>query len=254
MKLIIAQQIMQKHLRVFSSETEFRLLQLQTEPTTFGWMIYFRILSFSGICVGIQNGYLSDIFCRRVDIGYDLSNVRSRCGDYAPEELDEAMEGTADVAEAYEKLAEGATLIFAVSVHQAEEIAARIPGAVAVTGDTKGGRKLFGSLPMANTVHSDVMVFTEGTDIPKWRQSLLLDRRSRIVCTHKWSDEDCGCFPGKERLNLIDCVELLGKRHLHRTSLGIDLQDAGRQAIGNTRYYLNCQTKPLLLPIARKLD
>mgnify|MGYP000323255899 CR=1 FL=1 len=48
------------------------------------------------------------------------------------------MEGTADaIAEAYKKLAQGATLIFAVSVRQANEIAGRIPGAVAITGENK---------------------------------------------------------------------------------------------------------------------
>lgn len=38
------------------------------------------------------------------------------------------MEGTADaIAEAYGKYAKGATLIFAVSVHHANEIARRYP-------------------------------------------------------------------------------------------------------------------------------
>lgn len=61
---------------------------------------------------GIQNGYLCDIHCRRVNIGFDLSAVHTRHGDYAPGELDEAMEGTADaIAQAYREMAVGATLI-----------------------------------------------------------------------------------------------------------------------------------------------
>ena len=71
---------------------------------------------------GIENGYLCGIFCKRINIGYDLTAVHTRNGDYAPGELDEAMDGTADaVAQAYREHASGATLIFAVSVHQAEE-------------------------------------------------------------------------------------------------------------------------------------
>ena len=86
---------------------------------------------------GIKNGYLSNIFCRRVDIGYDLSEVHTRMGDYAPGELEEAMSDTSDaIAEAYRKYAKGATLIFAVSVKHAHDIASKIGGAVAVTGDT----------------------------------------------------------------------------------------------------------------------
>ena len=87
---------------------------------------------------GIRNGYLCDIHCRRVDIGFDLSAVHTRRGDYAPGELEEAMEGTADaIAQAYREMAVGATLIFAVSVRQAREIAGKIPGAVVVTGETR---------------------------------------------------------------------------------------------------------------------
>ena len=55
---------------------------------------------------GIQQGYLSDIICKRVNIGYDLRGVHTSRGDYAPGELAEAMEGTADaIAEAYRRLA-----------------------------------------------------------------------------------------------------------------------------------------------------
>src|SRR5665647_710767 len=51
---------------------------------------------------GIENGYLSDIYCQRVNIGYDLSKVHSRYGDYAPGELDQAMDGTAvSIAQVY---------------------------------------------------------------------------------------------------------------------------------------------------------
>lgn len=118
---------------------------------------------------GIQNGYLCDIHCRRVNIGFDLSAVHTRHGDYAPGELDEAMEGTADaIAQAYREMAVGATLIFAVSVHQAEEIARRISGAVVVTANTKDRASIIqaftaGEIPCI----VNCMVFTEGTDIPR---------------------------------------------------------------------------------------
>ena len=87
---------------------------------------------------GIEHWYLCDIHCLRVDIGYDLSAVHTHMGDYAPGELAEAMDGTADaIAEAYRDYAKGATLIFAVNVDQAHKIARRIDGAVVVTGETK---------------------------------------------------------------------------------------------------------------------
>lgn len=55
--------------------------------------------------MGYKNGYLCDIDCKRVDIGYDLSQVHTSRGDYAPGELSEAMSGTEDaIAETYRKL------------------------------------------------------------------------------------------------------------------------------------------------------
>ena len=100
--------------------------------------VYSEIIFQRDLRWAIENGFLCDIYCLRANIGYDLSEVHSRNGDYAPGELEEAMDGTADaIAQAYRECAKGATLIFAVSVHQAEEIAKRIPGAVVVTGKTK---------------------------------------------------------------------------------------------------------------------
>ena len=69
--------------------------------TVFSKIIFQRDLRW-----GVQNGYLCNIHCRRVDIGFDLSAVHTRRGDYAPGELDEAMDGTADaIAEAYRSMA-----------------------------------------------------------------------------------------------------------------------------------------------------
>lgn len=132
--------------------------------TVFSKIIFQRDLRW-----GVKNGYLCDIHCRRVDIGFDITAVHTRQGDYAPGELDQAMDGTADaIAQAYRDMAVGATLIFAVSVHQAEEIAKRIQGAVVVTGETKNRSAIIdaftaGEIPCI----VNCMVFTEGTDIPR---------------------------------------------------------------------------------------
>ena len=100
--------------------------------------IYEEIVFKRDLKWGIKNGYLCDIDCKRIDIGYDLSAVHTRCGDYAPGELSEAMSGTEDaIAEAYRDMAKGATLIFAASVSHAESIAEKIPDSVVITGKTK---------------------------------------------------------------------------------------------------------------------
>lgn len=177
----------------------------------------------------IENGFLCDIYCLRVNIGYDLSAVHSRNGDYAPGELDEAMEGTADaIAQAYREHARGATLIFAVSVHQAEEIAKRIPGAVVVTGKTKDRADIirrFTNREIPCLVN--VMVFTEGTDMPLVETVIIARPTQSESLYTQMVGRGLRPHPDKEKLILIDCVGVTGRASLCTAPslLGIDLKN-----------------------------
>lgn len=175
---------------------------------------------------GIENKYLSDIYCRRAHIGYDLSNVRTRCGDYAPGELDEAMSGTAEaIAEAYTKMAKGATLIFAVSVKQANEIADKIPGAVAITGNTKNRAEIIERFTKREIpCIVNCMVFTEGTDIPLVETIIIARPTQSDSLYAQMVGRGLRLSPGKDKLNLIDCVGVSGKSSLCTAPslLGID--------------------------------
>ena len=179
---------------------------------------------------GVQNGWLSDIFCRRVTIGYDLSAVKTRGGDFAPGELDEALDGTEQaVADAYRQYAEGATLIFAASVRHAQAIAAAIgPDAVVVTGETKNRADIIRDFT-ARKIKClvNVMVFTEGTDIPLI-ETLIIARPTQSDSLYtQMVGRGLRLHPDKQRLNLIDCVGVTGSRHLCSAPslLGISLDD-----------------------------
>lgn len=190
--------------------------------TVFSKIIFQRDLRW-----GIENGYLCDIHCLRVDIGYDLSRVHTRMGDYAPGELEEAMEGTSDaVAQAYREYAKGATLIFSVSVSQAEEIAQRIHGAVVVTGQTKNRAEIIqrftdGEIPCI----VNVMVFTEGTDIPRVETVIVARPTQSEALYAQMVGRGLRLYPGKEKLTLIDCVGVTGKVSLCTAPslLGVDM-------------------------------
>lgn len=189
--------------------------------------VYSSIIFSRDLRWGIEHHYLSDIYARRAYIGYDLQGVHTRGGDYAPGELEQAMDGTADaIAEAYQTLAKGATLIFAVSVAQAEEIASRIPGAVAVTGTTAGRADIIqrftdGEIPCI----VNVMVFTEGTDIPRV-ETVIIARPTKSESLYaQMVGRGLRLYPGKERLELIDCVGVTGRASLCTAPslLGIDM-------------------------------
>ncbi len=185
---------------------------------------------------GIENGYLCDIFCKRIDIGYDLTAVHTRMGDYAPGELEEAMDGTADaIAEAYRDHATGAALIFAVSVRHANEIADRIPGAVVVTGETKDRAGIIraftaGDIPCI----VNCMVFTEGTDIPRVETVIVARPTQSESLYTQMVGRGLRLYPGKERLVLIDCVGVTGKASLCSAPslLGLDVSNipAGKRS------------------------
>ena len=178
---------------------------------------------------GIKNGYLCDIYCKRIDIGYDLSAVHSRMGDYAPGELEKAMDGTADaIAQAYREHAKGATLIFAVSVEQCHEIAKRIPGAEVVTGQTKDRADIirrFTNREIPCLVNC--MVFTEGTDIPLVETVIIARPTQSDSLYTQMVGRGLRLHPDKDKLTLIDCVGVTGKASLCTAPslLGIDISE-----------------------------
>lgn len=191
--------------------------------------VYSEIIFQRDLRWAIENGFLCDIYCLRANIGYDLSAVHSRNGDYSPGELEEAMDGTADaIAEAYREYAKGATLIFAVSVHQADEIAHRITGAVVVTGKTKNRADIinrFSNREIPCIVN--VMVFTEGTDIPLVETVIIARPTQSESLYSQMVGRGLRPHPDKEKLILIDCVGVTGKSSLCTAPslLGIDMSN-----------------------------
>lgn len=178
---------------------------------------------------GIQNGYLCDIHCLRVDVGYDISGVATRMGDYAPGELAAAMDKDSlndAVAEAYQKYAKGATLIFASSVHCAEEIAKRIDGAVAVTAETKNRQEIIERFTRREIpCLVNCMIFTEGTDMPLVETVMIVRPTKNSSLYSQMVGRGLRLHPDKEKLILIDCCGVTGKASLCTAPslLGVDL-------------------------------
>lgn len=158
---------------------------------------------------GIQNGYLSNIRCMRANIGYDLAGIARRMGDFAPGELDRAVniEGANKaIARIYAEQAVGQTLIFAVSVAHAKAIAKGIPGAVAVTGgeDRVQVVKDFAEGRLKCMVNC--MVFTEGTDLPGVETVIIARPTENLSLYTQMVGRGTRLAPGKKELTLIDCV------------------------------------------------
>lgn len=190
--------------------------------------VYSKIIFEYPLLRGIKEGYLSNIDCWRVNIGYDLSNVHKRMGDYSPKELDSVMNDDANnkaIGKIYKEHAVGPTMIFAVSVSHAEGIAREIPGAVAVSGNTKDRASIVkafkrGEIPCL----VNCMVFTEGTDIPNI-QTIIMARPTQSAALYtQMVGRGTRLYPEKENLKLIDVVGVSQKLDLCTapTLIGID--------------------------------
>lgn len=191
--------------------------------------IYQDIIFERDIKWAIQNKYLTDIYCMRVNIGYDISKVARRMGDFAPGELEEATNQDVlnnAIAEAYKKYAKGQTLIFACSVDHAEAIAEKIPGAVAVTAKTKNRDELIKKFTNREIpVLVNCMIFTEGTDMPLVETVMIARPTSNSSLYTQMVGRGLRLYPGKEKLTLIDLVGTTGRANLCTAPslLGIDL-------------------------------
>lgn len=191
--------------------------------------IYQDIIFEKDIKWGITNGYLSPIYCLRANIGFDLSRVAIRMGDYAPGELDAAVNvkgANKAVAEAFAKYAEPPALIFCASVDHAYALAREIPGAVAVKGGEERGHIVDAFARGEIPAITNCMVFTEGTDLPNVKTVIIVRPTKNISLYTQMVGRGTRLCEGKERLTLIDCVGISDKGLCTAPSLfGLDITD-----------------------------
>lgn len=191
--------------------------------------VFEKIIYQKDLKWAIKNKYLTDINCIRVNIGYDLSNVAKRMGDFAPNELEKVMNTKAlnkAIKEVYLKYAKGQTLIFATSVEHAQDITKEIEGAVAVTADTKNREELIKKFTNREIpVLVNCMIFTEGTDMPLVETVIMARPTQSNSLYTQMVGRGLRLYPGKEKLQLIDLVGVTGKNNLCTAPslIGIDL-------------------------------
>lgn len=159
---------------------------------------------------GIENGFLSPIKCRRINIGYDLSKVSVRMGDFAPAELERAVNIDAcnsAIAEIVANIAEPPVLIFAVDVAHAEAIAAKIPGAVALSAKSTDRDSVVDDFKNGKVkVLVNCALFTEGTDLPNTRTVIIARPTKSTALYTQMVGRGTRLAEGKTHCLLIDCV------------------------------------------------
>lgn len=159
---------------------------------------------------GIEHGYLSPIQCRRVNIGYDLRHVATRMGDYAPGELERAVnidKCNDAIAEIVRNIAAPPVLIFAVDVAHAKAIAAKMPGARALSGESTDRAEVVEKFKRGEVpVLVNCALFTEGTDLPNTRTVIIARPTKSAALYTQMVGRGTRLAEGKEHCLLVDCV------------------------------------------------
>lgn len=172
--------------------------------------IFSKVLFERNIKWGIENHWLCNVRCERVDVGFDLRNVKSQMGDFNQHELEDAVDITECneiVAKVYKEKAIGPTLIFASSVSHAENLAALIPQSAIITGSTENRGDILekfakGDIPCI----INCMVLTEGTDLPMVRTIIVCRPTQNASLYAQVVGRGLRPYEGKAELLLIDCV------------------------------------------------
>lgn len=178
---------------------------------------------------GIAHGWLTDIRCLRVRVSYDVRSVRRHLGDFASGELDRAVNNPTandEVAEVYKKYAHGQTLIFATSVSHAENIAAKIDGAIAVSEKTADRKAIIDKFTRREIpCIVNCMIFTEGTDLPLIETIIIARPTANQSLYAQMVGRGLRRAEGKQYLTLIDCVGVTDKLEICTAPslVGLDL-------------------------------
>lgn len=197
-------------------------------------VVFDKIIIKRDLKWGIEQGYLSRIIAKRINIGYDLTGVHSKMGDYAINELERAVnvDGANEaIAEAVKNIAEMPVLIFAVDVKHAEAIAKKIPGAIALSANSKNRSEVVSAYKKGEIpVLVNCALFTEGTDLPNTRTILIARPTKSISLYTQMVGRGTRLSEGKTECLLIDCV---GSTNLPLCTapslLGLDLDGVAKK-------------------------
>lgn len=186
--------------------TPFRLDGKKLTDNLFDKIVFQRNIKW-----GIEQDFLCDVEAVRVQIGYDLSGVRTSGGDYNIQDLEQAMVGTEHaVAEAYYKYGVNKpTLIFATGVAHAYAIASLIEGSEVIVGSTKQEERdrIFNSFQNGNcSCIVSVQVMTQGVDLPISTVGIFAKPTKSVGRYQQQVGRILRNHPDKEKALIVDCV------------------------------------------------
>lgn len=174
----------------------------------------------------IQQGYLSKIRARVCDVEVDLSKTAIRAGDFAGDQVDDAIQPVlGNIAEQIKQYGGKKTLVFLPVISTSKRFADTLSrsglNARHVDGLTDNRKEIISWFASEKeAVLCNAMLLTEGFDEPSIDTIVCLrPTRSRALYT-QMVGRGTRLYPGKEHLTILDFLWLTGRHRLVRpTSL-----------------------------------
>jgi hypothetical protein len=159
---------------------------------------------------GIENKYLANLDCMRINIGYDLSKCRSKLGDYEINDLADAVNiesANKAISEIVDQYAIAPVLIFSVNVNHCFALQNVIPDSEVIVADTKDKSFYFQQFRNGKIkCLINCMIATEGTDLPNVRTVIMVRPTQSISLYQQMVGRGTRKTHEKDKCLLIDCV------------------------------------------------
>lgn len=176
----------------------------------------------------IEEGYLSPVKCFKVDVGYDISGVMSRVGDFAIAELERQVnvEGSHQAIKDIIAKYDGSSIVACVNVQHAEDVAKAV-GGVAVTADTPNRMEIIQKYK-SGEIHTltTVNVLSEGSNLPIAKNLIMAAPTQSKVKYIQLAGRVMRLHESKKECRIFDLVGNLGKHTIAgpHTLLGMDVE------------------------------
>jgi len=198
--------------------------------------IFDEVIFDKNIEFGIKNNYLSRIECKRVNIGYDLSDIRKQMGDFNQSELARRLDiedANMAIKQVYESENQP-TIIFCVNIKHAENVAKAIgPDAKAISGKSKERSEILQEFAEGKIkCLCNVQLLTEGVDLPMCKTIIMAKPTLSPITYIQSVGRGLRLHENKDYCTLVDCVGNISKHDICQAPclLGLTMEDVPKSA------------------------
>ncbi len=191
-------------------------------------MLFDEIIYEKDLRFMIENKYLSPVKCYKIDVGYDLSKVATRMGDFNIKELERQVniEGAHKAIKKIVDEYDGSYIIACVDIEHANSVAHYV-GGLAITQETKNRKHIIEKYKQGEVrILTTVNVLSEGSNLPIAKNLIMAAPTQSSVKYIQLAGRVMRLHEQKDFCRIFDLVGNTGKHSLAgpHTLLGLDAE------------------------------